>query len=234
MASRKSGGDDWMLYAAILIALLIFGGLGGNKPGPTEPAPTTAPTVQATVAPTDVTAATKSLSGLSVVADGTTAGGYTRDSFGPAWKDVDRNGCDTRNDILARDLKNPVFQTGSRCVVVSGVLDPEPYTGSKLVWKKGDQPGIDIDHMVPLKRAWDMGASKWAPQQREEYANDPAILLATSGSANRAKSDQGPGTWMPSANKCSYAVHYVSVSAKYKLSITTADKRVLESTLKGC
>ena len=30
--------------------------------------------------------------------------GYSRDQFGQAWADVDRNGCDTRNDILRRDL----------------------------------------------------------------------------------------------------------------------------------
>ena len=30
--------------------------------------------------------------------------GYAREQFGPAWADVDRNGCDTRNDILRRDL----------------------------------------------------------------------------------------------------------------------------------
>jgi len=30
--------------------------------------------------------------------------GYDRDQFGPAWKDVDRNGCDQRNDVLRRDL----------------------------------------------------------------------------------------------------------------------------------
>ena len=30
--------------------------------------------------------------------------GYDRDLFGQAWADVDRNGCDTRNDILRRDL----------------------------------------------------------------------------------------------------------------------------------
>ena len=34
--------------------------------------------------------------------------GYTRDQFGPSWKDVDANGCDTRNDILKRDLKSIV------------------------------------------------------------------------------------------------------------------------------
>ncbi|WP_397321065.1 hypothetical protein [Paenarthrobacter nicotinovorans] len=31
--------------------------------------------------------------------------GYSREQFGPRWADVDRNGCDTRNDILRRDLK---------------------------------------------------------------------------------------------------------------------------------
>ena len=30
--------------------------------------------------------------------------GYDRALFGQAWADVDRNGCDTRNDILQRDL----------------------------------------------------------------------------------------------------------------------------------
>jgi hypothetical protein len=36
--------------------------------------------------------------------------GYTRDQFGQAWADVDRNGCDTRNDILKRDLTSIIFK----------------------------------------------------------------------------------------------------------------------------
>ncbi|MEQ7740009.1 hypothetical protein, partial [Escherichia coli] len=44
--------------------------------------------------------------------------GYTRDEFGPAWADIDRNGCDTRNDILARDLTGATFKAGTNnCVV---------------------------------------------------------------------------------------------------------------------
>jgi len=34
------------------------------------------------------------------VKDASTPAGY-RDQFGPAWTDVEMNGCDTRNDILA-------------------------------------------------------------------------------------------------------------------------------------
>ena len=50
-------------------------------------------------------------SGLSVIEDQVTKGrapktGYTRAQFGPEWADVDRNRCDTRNDILKRDLTN--------------------------------------------------------------------------------------------------------------------------------
>jgi len=49
--------------------------------------------------------------------------GYRRDQFGPAWADVNRNGCDTRNDVLARDLTQVTFQAGTHhCVVESGML----------------------------------------------------------------------------------------------------------------
>ena len=44
--------------------------------------------------------------------------GYSRDQFGAAWADVDHNGCDTRNDILARDLTGETFKPGTHdCVV---------------------------------------------------------------------------------------------------------------------
>ena len=54
-------------------------------------------------------------SGLSIIQAQVTKGrapktGYTRAQFGPAWADVDRNGCDTRNDILKRDLTKEVLK----------------------------------------------------------------------------------------------------------------------------
>jgi hypothetical protein len=49
--------------------------------------------------------------------------GYSRGEFGAAWADVDRNGCDTRNDILARDLEGETFKPGTQnCVVATGTL----------------------------------------------------------------------------------------------------------------
>lgn len=201
MAKKGKGSDDTLLILIVLaIALMVVGSPIGGK-GP------------------DTTVVAGQLKDIKVVPDSTTVPGYTRTSFGPAWSDVDRNGCDTRNDILARDLSGVVKKTGSNCVVTSGVLNPDPYTGQRLAWKKGDQPGVDIDHIVPLKRAWTMGASTWTPQQRLAYANDPDVLLAVSGSENRAKADKGPGEWMPAneAYSCTYARKYVAVSVKYEL-----------------
>jgi len=76
------------------------------------------------VAPT-TTASTSGASGsaLAAVSTLTVKGrgprtGYARASFGPAWRDVDHNGCDTRNDILGRDLTGTVFRVGTHdCVV---------------------------------------------------------------------------------------------------------------------
>ena len=238
--SSSRGGSDWMVWVAIIVAVLFLTGgdpstigdiiKGNDTPDTSTQAPTK------TLSPADIRAANENLKVVTVVPDGTSIEWPGRkEAFGPRWKDTDSNGCDTRNDILKRDLKNPVFRSGSNCVVESGVLDPEPYTGKKLVWTKAGE-GIDIDHMVPLKRAWDMGASRWTFEERLKYANDPFVLLATESRANQQKGDRGPGQWVPQSASyhCTYVAHYVGVSAKYKLAITTGDQRVIESTLKEC
>src|SRR5919199_968146 len=47
--------------------------------------------------------------------------GYDRDQFGQSWRDIDRNGCDQRNDVLARDLTDVQYRQGTHnCVVQSG------------------------------------------------------------------------------------------------------------------
>ena len=50
---------------------------------------------------------------------------YKRDAYGEPWADIDKNGCDQRNDILTRDLTN--LEIGTNCYVLSGsLLDPWP------------------------------------------------------------------------------------------------------------
>ena len=82
--------------------------------------------------------------------------GYARSEFGPAWADVDKNGCDTRNDILRRDLTQVVFKPGTKdCVVLSGVLI-DKYSGETINFVRGNSTSslVQIDHVVALSDAW--------------------------------------------------------------------------------
>ncbi|NKX52030.1 HNH endonuclease, partial [Arthrobacter deserti] len=122
--------------------------------------------------------------------------GYSRDKFGPSWKDTDRNGCDTRNDILKRDLTRDRFKAGTRsCVIASGTLK-DPYTGRTISHVRGGNK-VDIDHVVALGQAWVAGAQKLSAAQRAAFANDPLNLLAVEASANRAKGDREASAWLP-------------------------------------
>ena len=166
------------------------------------------------------------------------ATGYDRDLFGQSWADVDRNGCDTRNDILARDLVDVAFKPGTRdCVVLTGVLH-DTYTATTIDFERGEQSSqlVQIDHVVPLSWAWRHGANTWTGQQREEFANDPINLQAVDGATNSSKSDSGPGEWMPPAQSyhCEYAARYVLLLTAYQLTVDDVDRSTLASTLDAC
>jgi hypothetical protein len=148
--------------------------------------------------------------------------------FGPAWNDPrDHSGCDTRNRLLAVWLKDVTFKPGTRnCKVIGGILDPDPYTGQRIVF---NSKVIQIDHVVPLAYAYAAGAWKWDPQQRQIFANDPAELIPVSGSANRAKSDSGLDEWLPTFQPCAYIQRYLMVAVKYQLPITVAERNAATS-----
>lgn len=175
--------------------------------------------------------ARRDLSGLAVRAEAD-GGGYERGRFGTRWKDTDRNGCDQRNDVLARDLADA--RKRGNCVVVSGRLN-DPYSGKTIAFSKSDAAEVQIDHVYPLALAWRMGASRWSEDERERFANDHANLLAVWGVPNRQKSDSGPGEWKPQKSfQCAYAVKYITVAEKYDLPVTGADKSALQTFLGRC
>ena len=159
--------------------------------------------------------------------------GYDRSRFGVAWEDVDGNGCDTRSDMLRRDLVERVMR--DRCVVLSGILYPDPYTGRGLNYVRG-RSVVDIDHVVALGNAWATGAQQLSYDQREQMANDPLNLLAVSASANRQKRDGDAATWLPSNKRyrCDYVARQIAVKAKYRLWVTKAEKAAMTRILAAC
>jgi hypothetical protein len=164
--------------------------------------------------------------------------GYTRDQFGTAWKDVDRNGCDTRNDILNRDLKSIVYKVSSQdCVVLSGVLI-DPYSGETIDFLRGvaTSANVQIDHVVALSNAWQTGAFKFTLEKRTAFANDPLNLLAVKGGLNSQKADGDAATWLPprKSYRCAYVSRQVAVKAKYGLWLTPPEKAAILKILNTC
>jgi len=164
--------------------------------------------------------------------------GYDRALFGQAWADVDRNGCDTRNDILRRDLIADALKPGTKgCLVLSGSLH-DPYTATTIAFVRGQSTSarVQIDHVVALSDAWQKGAQGWSTTRRTAYANDPLNLLAVDGLTNQRKGDGDAATWLPpsKAYRCSYSARQVAVKAKYGLWVTGAERAALAGILTSC
>jgi len=182
-------------------------------------------------------------SGLTIIEAQVTKGraaktGYTRAQFGQTWADVDRNGCDTRNDILKRDLTGQVYKEKTReCVVLSGTLI-DPFSGETINFVRGNVSSMEvqIDHVVALSNAWQTGAVKLSIKDRTAFANDPMNLLAVKGRLNSQKSDGDAATWLPplKSYRCDYVARQIAVKIKYKLWFTAPEKEAMVRILKSC
>lgn len=167
---------------------------------------------------------------------------YQRSAFGSAWADATdahggNNACDTRNDILRRDLDEVVTTTGPRCAatVTAGRLR-SPYSGRILVFRRSRAAAVQVDHIVPLSYAWDMGAHAWSSTMRLRFANDPANLVAVDEKSNQDKRDLEPARWMPPARPfhCQYARQFVAVLAAYPILLDEPSARTLHAALRTC
>jgi len=160
--------------------------------------------------------------------------GYTRAQF-THWSDLDRNGCDARNDTLKRDLTEVIYKAGTRdCKVISGLL-LDPYSG-KVITFSSTKSTIDIDHVVALSNAWQTGAAYFDKTKRQQIANDPLNLLAVDFSLNRQKGDGDAATWLPplKSYRCDYVARQIAVKAKYGLWVTQPEKGAIIKLLEKC
>jgi len=163
--------------------------------------------------------------------------GYDRASWGD-WADSDGNGCDTRNDILKRDLKSITYKyANDRCTVMTGVL-VDPYSGTSMDFLRGVGTSslIQIDHVVAVSDAWQKGAFKWGSATKIAFYNDPLNLLAVKGTLNSQKGDGDAATWLPplKSYRCAYVARQIAVKAKYSIWVTKAEKAAMQTILAKC
>lgn len=203
--------------------------------GTTRPAtPSSAPAKPTGPTAAQVRAGTAQLAALTIAARGPRVK-KARDLFGSAWKDVDKTGCDQRNDALARVLRDRAFRAGSTCVVQSGTLD-DPYSGQPITFQRGKSV-VDIDHVVPLGHAIRVGAATWTQAQREQFAGDLTLeLMPVSASLNRQKGDAPPDGWLPPNKdyRCPYALRWIAIKTQWHLTITATERTTLSQLIAGC
>jgi hypothetical protein len=227
----------WLSAAAVLAVLVAYQTLGSSaaRHAGEVAARADVPTVQPG---TDV------LAGIVVLPMRAHRYDYRRAAFGDAWTDdndapLGHNECDTRDDILNRDLVDKTYVWIKRCpdAVATGTLH-DPYTNTTIAFQRGAKVGesVQIDHIVPLAYAWDMGASGWPEPERVRFANDPANLLAVDGQANQDKGDLPPGQWMPpnKAFACQYAMQFITVLRGYELPVDQESSNVLRQAAATC
>jgi hypothetical protein len=155
-------------------------------------------------------------------------GGYDRKLF-KHWVDTDKNGCDTRKEVLIAEatIKPKI---GAKCVLSGGTW-VSSYDNKTF---KGSGSGLDVDHMVPLAEAWRSGAWQWSPEEREKFANDlqdERVLIAVSATSNRSKSDKDPANWLPKGSKeavCDYVFNWAAVKYRFSLTIDPKERKVIE------
>jgi Protein of unknown function (DUF1524) len=226
---RTKESPTALLIAAALLASSFGFAAIEDEPGRVAEAP----------APEETVASEASVSVLErlemlVVAPEADGGDYERRAF-KHWVDEDRDGCDSRQEVLIAESRvEPVSSSDKGCPVTEGEWF-SLYDGIVLT----NPSGLDIDHMVPLKEAWESTASTWTPEQRELYANDldePLALIAVTASTNRSKADRDPAQWKPrdETSWCAYATAWIEVKIKWSLTADTGEIAALEEMAVTC
>jgi hypothetical protein len=146
----------------------------------------------------------------------------------PHWLDLDKDCENTRAEIL---IASSLIQVKGKCIVKSG-----SWYGRYVAEGFTQANKLDIDHIVPLKHAYDHGAEKWDRNKRARFANDHFNLIAVDRSANRRKGAKAPHEWMPPNEEfgCIYVQRWMSIKALYNLKIGRDERKFLRKYVKEC
>jgi hypothetical protein len=228
---------DAVAFLAGAIIIVSFIGTAKSPPAtaasPLSNASGTLPGLAPIVSAADKAKARALITRLRVKGRGANTG-YYRGRYGENWADTAtgvpyaRNGCRTRDDLLARDGTDVKYRPGSNCEVVAMELT-DPYTGLLIAWRKANADEVQVDHVVPLNYGWRMGAPRWPMSKRLDFANDPLNLLPVYGQANEEKDASGPASWLPPQRRvrCAYVTRFAQVAIKYDLPVTKPDKAAM-------
>ena len=155
---------------------------------------------------------------------------YNRDDWGD-WIDEDKDGLNTRHEVLAREsLIKPLISNNR---VISGKWY-DKFTGKYFT----NARDLDIDHLVPLKNAYESGASNWSKEKKNEYYNymkNENHLIAVSKGANRSKGDKSPVEWLPPNKEyqCEYVREWYKIKTDWGLTIEEGFDEVSNRVCKG-
>jgi hypothetical protein len=151
-------------------------------------------------------------------------GGYKRSLF-KHWIDANKNGKDTRAEVLiAESLVSVRFSSTGKTVSTGKWFSL--YDGE--TWAKASD--VDVDHVVALAEAWRSGAWKWSSSRRQSYANDLGVawtLRAVTDNVNQEKSDDDPTYWLPPLESatCIYLTDWVAVKIRWKLTVDAEERQ---------
>jgi len=179
--------------------------------------------VTTTVAPKGSTGANTALAVLaSITVQNERPNGYSRSSF-KHWVDADGDSCNTREEVLIAESTSRAQVDAYGCKVIEGDW-LSPYDNVAHT----NPSELDIDHMIPLKEAWDSGAWAWSAMKRQLFANDltdARSLIAVTAGQNRSKSDRDPSNWLPPQTqyRCTYLADWVAIKAQWKLSMDQSE-----------
>lgn len=247
--TQAKNGTKVSLSVAVIVALVALIGYMTTESDNPFASSQTAPLVgdqRYELTADEVATAENELAALTVAPKGSMDDYDREGDFGTAWTDdaqvaLGGNGCDTRNDILDRDLENAVVEDD--CTVVSGRLwnpfgvEDNPYDHwIDFERGQGTSMAVQIDHLVAAGNAWVSGGDRLSQQERIAFANDPINLVAVDGPTNGAKGDSDAADWLPPNDSihCFYAASQVQVKNKYRLSVTQDEHDVLAQLISEC